>query len=327
MENMELFGMEFIDVITGLTGLTAMIAIFAVWTATTAYSPINKRLKRLDERKEALRSGILAPTQRTKQIKKTQSMGLMHSIVTKFKLLKSEQTEKTTQKLIQAGYRDNDALVIFMFARLVGPVLGLIAALTYIYGTNPFDGNSMKQAGLGIVIVFIGYYLPELYLKNVANKRKASISKALPDALDLMVICAEAGLTLDASLTRVSREMARQSEELADEVGLAGIELSFLPERRQALVNLTQRTGLKAIKSMVATLVQTEEFGTPLAHSLRILSNEFRNERMMKAEEKAARLPALMTVPLILFILPLLFIVLLGPAACGISDSIIGRFN
>ena len=327
MGNLDFFGLELVDVITVLAGMSAMMAVAVVWTAATAGSPINKRLKRLDDRKDALKSGIIAPTRRSKQIKKTQSMGLMHNIVTKFKLLKSEQTQKTTQKLVRAGYRDNDALVIFMFGKLVAPILMLIAALTIIYGMNIFGGDSLKQAGLGIAMVALGAYLPDIYLKNIADKRKTSINKALPDALDLMVICAEAGLTLDASLTRVAREMVKQSEELSDEVGLAAVELGFLPERRQALVNLTERTALKGIKSMVATLIQTEEFGTPLAHSLRILSNEFRNERMMKAEEKAARLPVIMTVPLILFILPMLFIVLLGPAACNISDGFIGRFS
>ena len=326
MGNLDFFGFAFIDVITVLAGVTALMAVAAVWTAATSHAPMSKRLKRLDDRKEALKSGIVAPTRRSNPIRKQQKAGAIHEVVTKLKLLKSEQTEKIVAKLVRAGYRDNDAVVIFMFAKLVAPVLMLIVALTVIYGMNPFGGDSLQQAALGMGMVGLGYYLPELWLKNTTDKRKTSIKKALPDALDLLVICAEAGLTLDASLTRVSKEMLRQSPELADECGLTAVELGFLPERRQALVNLTDRTEDKSIKSVVATLIQTEEFGTPLAHSLRILSNEFRNERMMKAEEKAARLPVIMTVPLIVFILPMLFVVLLGPAACSIADNIVGRF-
>jgi len=166
---------------------------------------------------------------------------------------------------------------------------------------------------------------PDIVIRNQTNQRQTAIRKALPDALDLMVICAEAGLTLDAALNRVTREMGSSAPELADEFGLTGVELNFLPDRRQALNNLIERVPLDPIRGVVTTLVQTERYGTPLASSLRVLSSEFRNERMMKAEEKAARLPATMTVPLILFILPTLFVVLLGPAACQMSDQFLNR--
>jgi tight adherence protein C len=144
----------------------------------------------------------------------------------------------------------------------------------------------------------------------------------LPDALDLLVICAEAGLTVDAAFNRVAKELGKAYPELGDEFGLTAIELGFLSERRQAFENLATRVDLEAIRGVVTTMIQTEKYGTPLASALRVLSAEFRNERMMRAEEKAARLPAIMTVPLILFILPTLFIVILGPAACSISDNL-----
>ncbi len=321
-----LLGLELFDIITILFGVVAFLAILVAWNATLSYNPIGKRLKLLQERRETLKAGIVSGKRRTTQIKKAQKMGFMHNFLNKFNLLRSEHTEKVTVKLVQAGYRNNDALVAFMFGKAALPFLMGGVALTMIYGINLFQNNIWGQAGFGLALVFFGFYLPNILVANTATKRAAAIQKALPDALDLMVICAEAGLTLDASLSRVSREMGRQSEELSDEFGLASIELGFLTDRRQALINLTKRVPLKSIRGVVATLVQTEKYGTPLAHSLRVLSNEFRNERMMKAEEKAARLPAIMTVPLIMFILPMLFIILLGPAACSISDNLVSVY-
>ena len=319
-------GLELIDVITILAGVFAFLAVLVAWNATLSYNPIGKRLKLLQERREILKAGIVSSKRRTTQIKKTQKMGFMSRFLDKFNLLRSGQTEKITVKLVQAGYRNNDALVAFMFGKAALPFLMVGVSLTMIYGLDLFQNNTWGQTGFGLAWVLFGFYLPNILVTNVATKRAAAIQKALPDALDLMVICAEAGLTLDASLSRVSREMMRQSEELSDEFGLASIELGFLPDRRQALINLTERVPLKSIRGVVATLVQTEKYGTPLAHSLRVLSHEFRNERMMKAEEKAARLPAIMTIPLIMFILPMLFIILLGPAACSISDNLIAVY-
>jgi tight adherence protein C len=173
-------------------------------------------------------------------------------------------------------------------------------------------------------LVVAGYKGPEMFLKNKASKRTNEIRKGLPDALDLLVICAEAGLTVDSAFNRVAKELGRAYPELGDEFALTAIELSFLTERRQAFENFAYRVDLDAVKGVVTTMIQTERYGTPLASALRVLSAEFRNERMMRAEEKAARLPAIMTVPLILFILPVLFIVILGPAACSISDAFSG---
>ena len=166
------------------------------------------------------------------------------------------------------------------------------------------------------------YKAPDLWLTNKVKKRSDAVRKGLPDALDLLVICAEAGLTVDAAFNRVAKELGKAYPELGDEFGLTAIELGFLNERRNAFENLATRVDLEAIRGVVTTMIQTEKYGTPLASALRVLSAEFRNERMMRAEEKAARLPAIMTVPLILFILPTLFIVILGPAACSINDNL-----
>jgi tight adherence protein C len=174
--------------------------------------------------------------------------------------------------------------------------------------------------------VLIGSYkAPDIWLKNKVTKRSKAIQKGLPDALDLLVICAEAGLTVDAAFGRVSRELGKAYPELGDEFGLTAIELGFLNERRQAFENLATRVALDAVRGVVTTMIQTETYGTPLASALRVLSAEFRHERMMRAEEKAARLPAIMTVPLILFILPTLLVVIMGPAACSIHDNFLGK--
>merc|ERR1711969_9341 len=167
----------------------------------------------------------------------------------------------------------------------------------------------------------LSYKAPDIFLKNKIQKRTDAIRKGLPDALDLLVICAEAGLTVDAAFNRVARELGRAYPELGEEFTLTAIELSFLNERKKAFDNLAYRVNLDAVKGVVTTMIQTERYGTPLASALRVLSAEFRNERTMRAEEKAARLPAIMTVPLIMFILPVLFIVILGPAACSITAA------
>ena len=203
-------------------------------------------------------------------------------------------------------------------------LLGGTTAL-FVYGLEYFpDWGSMKRFGAFAVAVIAGYKGPDIFIKNMITKRTEAIRKGLPDALDLLVICAEAGLTVDAAFARVAKEFGRAFPELGDEFTLTSIELSFLTDRRQAFENLAYRVDLDSVKGVVTTMIQTERYGTPLASALRVLSAEFRNERMMRAEEKAARLPAIMTVPLILFILPVLFVVILGPAACSISDAFSG---
>jgi len=183
------------------------------------------------------------------------------------------------------------------------------------------DWSPIKKFGLFAAILIGSYKAPDLFVQNMITKRTDAIRKGLPDALDLLVICAEAGLTVDAAFNRVAKELGRAYPELGDEFALTAIELAFLTERRQAFENLAYRVALESVRGVVTTMIQTEKYGTPLASALRVLSAEFRNERMMRAEEKAARLPAIMTVPLILFILPTLFVVILGPAACSIADA------
>ncbi len=319
-----LLGVDVIWVGSILAGLAAMAVMFAIYTAITIRDPMQKRVKSLNERREQLKAGIITPAtkKRAKLVRKNEATDRMRDTLSSLKVLQQSQLEAIQQKLAQAGIRKKELGVAIIFARMVLPIVfGGIAGFL-IYGINYFpDWGGMKRVMGFAAAVGLGYKGPELVLQNMISKRTDAIRKGLPDALDLLVICAEAGLTVDAAFNRVAKELGRAYPELGDEFALTAIELSFLTERRQAFENLAYRVDLEAVKGVTTTMVQTERYGTPLASALRVLSAEFRNERMMRAEEKAARLPAIMTVPLILFILPVLFIVILGPAACSIADA------
>ena len=297
-----------------------MIAIYA---ATTVSDPMSKRVKSLNDRREQLKAGITASTKRrAKLIQRNDTTDLMRTMLSSLKVLQDSQVKEAQLKLMRAGIRSKDWAVGVIFGRMVLPIVfgGIMAFI--VYGTSTFDDwSALKRYALVAGTLVLSYKAPDIYLKNAITKRTDAIRKGLPDALDLLVICAEAGLTVDAAFHRVAKELGRAYPELGDEFTLTAIELGFLTERRQAFENLATRVELDAIKGVVTTMIQTEKYGTPLASALRVLSAEFRNERMMRAEEKAARLPAIMTIPLILFILPTLFIVILGPAACSINDA------
>ncbi len=311
------------DIITLLAGIAAFVSVYAVWNGLINRDPLGKRIKQLGARRDELREVIAGPRRRQKP-DTAKGMGFMRSVVDRLKLMKSSQAAKIADGLAQAGYRSKDSVVIYLFAKMVMPFVmaGAVVLVFYVFEIVELDSTTQALVGLGGVL--LGAYSPDIYIRNIRSKRQAMLQKGLPDALDLLVICAEAGLTLDAALNRVARELGASWPELADEFSLAAIELGFLPDRRVALVNLKKRAGLPSIEGMVNTLMQSEKYGTPLAQSLRVLASEFRNERMMKAEEKAARLPAIMTIPLVMFILPALFIVLIGPAIVQAIDSFRG---
>ncbi len=319
-----LLGFDVVLIGTILVGVAALAVILAIYAAVTVKDPMAKRVKALNERRDQLKSGIVTGTakKRASLVRKTDQTEKMKGRLEGMKVLQQSQVEIIEQKLAHAGIRNKELAIFVIAARLVLPlVLGGIAFLV-IYVADYFpDWGSFKRVGAFGAALFAGYKGPEMFLKNKASKRTDAIRKGLPDALDLLVICAEAGLTVDAAFNRVAKELGRAYPELGDEFALTAIELSFLTERKQAFDNLAYRVDLESVRGVVTTMVQTERYGTPLASALRVLSAEFRNERMMRAEEKAARLPAIMTVPLILFILPVLFIVILGPAACSISDA------
>jgi len=282
------------------------------------------RVKALQERREQLKAGITASTKRrAKLVQKTDTTDRIRALLSSLKVLQESQVKVAQTKLLQAGIRRKEWAVGVIFGRLVLPIVIGGPVLYLVYGTSMFaDWSPLKAYGLVAASFVLSYKFPDLYLKNKITKRSHAIRKGLPDALDLLVICAEAGLTVDAAFHRVAKELGKAYPELGDEFALTAIELGFLTDRRMAFENLSNRIDLDAIRGVVTTMIQTEKYGTPLASALRVLSGEFRNERMMRAEEKAARLPAIMTIPLILFILPVLFIVILGPAACSINDAL-----
>ena len=319
-----LLGVDVILAASVLAGVAAMAVLYAIYAAVTVRDPMVKRVRALNARRDELKSGIVTSSGRKRQslVRKTETTEKMKERLEGMKVLQESQVKIIQQKLAQAGIRNKELAVVVIFARMVLPVVLGFAGVVALYWLEMFpDWGSFKRFMAFAALIVAGYKGPELYLKNKSNKRTDAIRKGLPDALDLLVICAEAGLTVDAAFNRVAKELGRAYPELGDEFALTAIELSFLTERRQAFENFAYRVNLDAVKGVVTTMIQTERYGTPLASALRVLSAEFRNERMMRAEEKAARLPAIMTVPLILFILPVLFIVILGPAACSISDA------
>jgi tight adherence protein C len=315
-------GFDVIWIATILSAVATFAVMLAIYAATTVKDPMARRVKALNERREQLKAGIVASTNKRKKLtNRNQAADNVRQLLSQFKMLQDDQVQKTQIKLMQAGIRTKDLAFFIILARFVFPVILGIAAVVLIYVLNHWPDWGGFRRYMTVAGVLVGSYkAPDIWLKNKVTKRSHAIRKGLPDALDLLVICAEAGLTVDAAFHRVAKELGKAYPELGDEFGLTAIELGFLNERRHAFENLAQRVDLEAVRGVVTTMIQTEKYGTPLASALRVLSAEFRNERMMRAEEKAARLPAIMTVPLILFILPTLFVVILGPASCSIHD-------
>jgi tight adherence protein C len=304
-----LFGMHGGLLVGLVVGLANFLTILSVMRALSPRDQLAARARDHARRRNELRTARLS----IKRGNRRQSIGLARALVARLKLDRTDESKSLADQLAQAGWRSKDAVTVFLTARLASPFV--VGALAWLLGPAVLhrDGQLFHLLVTAAGILG-GAYLPTLLLKNTIERRRQKIRKALPDALDLFVICAEAGLSLDAAVTRVGREIGGTSPEMADELGLTAIELGFLPDRRDALHNLARRVGTSDVRGLVNTLVQTEKYGTPLAQSLRVLATEFRDTRMMKAEEKAARLPATLTVPMIMFILPPLFVVLIGPA-------------
>jgi tight adherence protein C len=321
-----IMGIDVVMVASLLAAIATFSVLVAIYAATTVRDPMAKRVKALNERREQLKAGIVASTnKRRKAITNRNEMAdKVRDLLSSLKMLQESQVVKAQARLMQAGIRSKDLAFVVIFARLVLPVVigGFAIVMVYLIDYFP-EWGVFKRYGLVAGTLLLSYKAPDIWLKNKVTKRTHAIRKGLPDALDLLVICAEAGLTVDAAFGRVARELGKGYPELGDEFALTSIELGFLTDRRLAFENLAKRIDLDSVRGVVTTMIQTEKYGTPLASALRVLSAEFRNERMMRAEEKAARLPAIMTVPLILFILPVLFIVILGPASCSIHDALL----
>ncbi|MFM7027554.1 MAG: type II secretion system F family protein [Chakrabartia sp.] len=321
---MTLFGFALLDLITLLSMIAALGAMAAVYGATSEKHLARSRIKAIEARRDELKTELLQPVNQKRRRRLTQRSGpaeQLRQIMDRFRLVNEDQLKAAELQLWQAGLRSNDLAVVLILSRIALPlVLGGMALLTIFFLNLWPDMSMVKRMAILIALVAIGNKGPDVMIRNQITKRMEAIRLGLPDALDLLVICAESGLSVDAALTRLGSTLSSGYPELADEVSLTAIELGFLAERRQAYENLARRVPLDALQGICTTLIQTERYGTPLSSALRVLTAEFRNDRMMRAEAKAAKLPVLMTLPLVVFILPTLFILILGPAACSIAD-------
>ncbi|MEI9804692.1 MAG: type II secretion system F family protein [Pseudolabrys sp.] len=236
------------------------------------------------------------------------------AIVEGFNLSKWVGQEEARLKLVQAGYRGQAPYVTYLFFRMVTPIVTFVGAVIYIFVLGNYEISTSIKLGICIAAAYLGMHLPWMLLKSKIQKRQLSIKRAFPDTLDLLLICVESGMSIEAAFRKVSEQVGSQSIALAEELTLTTAELSYLPDRRMAYENLAKRTDLDGVKSVCMALQQAERYGTPLATMLRVMAQENRDLRMSEAEKKAAGLPPKLTVPMIVFFLPVLFVVILGPA-------------
>lgn len=307
----------------------AFSAIAAFATIVTLGLPYMKsdalegRMKAVAERREELRQKqreAFAQAGKKGQLRST-PIGFMKQTLDNLKLDKLLESPGTREKLTRAGYRGQGPLVTFMFFRFVMPPLVFIGALIYLFGISPFAWSFNLKMLASVGAALFGYYLPDIFVTNRITKRQGSIMRGFPDALDLMLICVEAGMSIESAFNKVAQEVGSQSVELAEELGLTTAELSYLPDRRMAFQNLADRCGHSGVKSVATALVQSEKYGTPMGQALRVTAQENREMRMSEAERKAAALPSKLTVPMIVFFLPCLFVVIMGPAVLSVMDA------
>jgi tight adherence protein C len=283
-------------------------------------SALTKRLKTVSVRREELRARHHASLQKRTSLR-TEPVGFMKQTLERFNLANMLESPDSRDKLARAGYRGQAPLIAFMFFRFVMPFIVFLVALVYLFALSHFHLPQTTKFLIALGVGIIGYYLPDVFLSNVISRRQESIMRAFPDALDLMLICVESGMAIESTFSRVASEIGAQSAELAEELGLTTAELSYLPERSQAFDNLARRCGNSGVKAVATALNQAEHYGTPMGQALRVTAQENREQRMANAEKKAAALPAKLTVPMILFFLPCLFVVILGPAIMKIMHT------
>jgi tight adherence protein C len=307
-----------------VTLLTAVAAAAAVITVAMPYlvaDNLERRMKAVSLERSQIRARERERLARGERVSLRQSpRAYMQSIVDQLNLRKwlGEDTVRAT--LIHAGYRGQGPYVTYLFFRLVVPIVTFVIAGVYLFVLAGTKQPMMMKTAIMIGAVWLGMRIPPLFLKNLIARRQQSIRRAYPDALDLLLICVESGMSIDAAFRKVSEEVGSQSIPLAEEFALTTAELSYLQDRRQAYENLAKRTGMEAVKSVCTALIQAERYGTPLAQALRVLAQESRDMRMSEAEKKAAALPPKLTVPMILFFLPVLFVVILGPAVIRVME-------
>lgn len=304
-----------------LTAIATMATILTVAMPLIETDQLAERMKVVATERERIRARERERLQsgKCKPNLRQQPKVYMKQIVERFSLSKWLGTEKAKLQMAMAGFRGQQAEVAFLFFRLVAPTVSLALSIFYLTFVSNFGLSWIVQLGVIILSAYIGLKTPELYIRNAISKRQASMTRAFPDALDLLLICVESGMSIEHAFRKVSQEIGVQSIPLAEEFTLTTAELSYLPDRRTAYENLGLRSGLEAIKQIVTVLIQSERYGTPLGAALRVVCKESRDNRMMIAEKKAAALPPKLTVPMIVFFLPVLFAVIMTPAIIQIS--------
>lgn len=300
--------------ITIVAAIAAFASVVALSLPLLARDRLSLRLKAVTARRSEL--AALQRSSLSKQInpKTLKRQALMRVVIERLKLQKMIEAKELRMRLAQAGWKGKAAPLTFVFCKVALPVLFLILGLFYagvVFDQEP----SLNRALIILFAMAVGAYLPSLALENAIQKRRVLLRRAFPDAIDLLVICVDAGLSMEGALARVVEEMGQAAPDLAEELGLCAAELAFLGERRLAWENLADRTGLAEVKTLATTLIQSEKYGTPISQGLKVLAQENRESRMANAEKKAAALPAKLTVPMIIFFLPVLFMVIIGPAA------------
>lgn len=304
----------------------SVLALMVVGTLYTLLTPLfendnmKKRMSSVSSARDELKARRMAELNSQKTLRGN-NKDKIKSFVDNLSLDRLLEASNLRDKMAQAGLRGQRPIYMFYFFRFAVPIIGGVLGLIFLVGLNVWGYNFTQNLTITFAMVLIGYYLPALYVKNVAQKRAEKIGAVFPDALDLLLICVEAGMSVELAFGRVSQEMAENSVELAEEFSLTTAELSYLQSRRQAFENLSRRNNNSGIQSVSTALVQSERYGTPLGDTLRTLAGENRQMRVMAAEKKAAALPAKLTVPMILFFLPVLFIVILTPAAMRLGEA------
>ncbi|MBI1202013.1 MAG: type II secretion system F family protein [Rhodopseudomonas sp.] len=299
-----------------LASIAAIATVLTVAAPLVFVDPLDKRMKAVAVERERIRARErerLAQREQKASLRQTPKQ-YIQAIVERFNLSKWVGQEEARLKLVQAGYRGQAPYVTYLFFRMVTPAVALLVSAFYLFVLSKLNQSGTIKLGLCILAAYIGMHLPLMFLKNKIQKRQQSIKRAFPDTLDLLLICVESGMSIEAALKKVGHEVGSQSIPLAEELTLTTAELSYLPDRRQAYDNLAKRTDLEGVRSVCMALTQAEKYGTPLAGMLRVMAQENRDIRMSEAEKKAAGLPPKLTVPMILFFLPVLFVVILGPA-------------
>ena len=304
-------------------GIAAIATVLTLAMPLLATDTLGKRMKSVAIEREKMRQRERERLARGDKVtlRRTPKQ-YMQRIVEQFNLNKWLGQEEARALLVQAGYRGQAPYVTFLFFRLVTPVVAVAVSAFYIFVVLKLDQPTTIKIGMCIGAAYLGIKLPAIFLKNKITKRQTSIKRAFPDALDLLLICVESGMSIEAAFRKVSAEIGSQSIALAEELTLTTAELSYLQERKQAYENLAKRTNIDGVKSVCMALQQSERYGTPLGQTLRVMAQENRDMRMTEAEKKAAGLPPKLTVPMILFFLPVLFVVILGPAGIRVSQVV-----